>query len=69
MLSGLVAQSCPTLCNFMDRSPPFSSVHGISQAGMAFFPSGDFSNPEVELTSPVSPALQVASLPAELACA
>ena len=53
----------------MDRSPPVSSVHGISQAGMAFFPSGDFSNPEVELTSPVSPALQVASLPAELACA
>ena len=26
-----VAQSCPTLCNFMDCSPPGSSVHGISQ--------------------------------------
>jgi len=36
----------------MDRSPPVSSVHGISQAGMAFFPSGDFSNTEVELASP-----------------
>ena len=28
----LVAQSCPTLCNVMDRSPPGSSVHGILQA-------------------------------------
>jgi len=27
-----VAQSCPTLCNPMDCSPPGSSVHGISQA-------------------------------------
>ena len=28
----LVAQSCPTLCNPMDYSPPGSSVHGILQA-------------------------------------
>ena len=28
----LVAQSCPTLCNPMDCSPPASSVHGILQA-------------------------------------
>ena len=28
----LVAQSCPTICNPMDRSPPRSCVHGISQA-------------------------------------
>ena len=27
-----VAQSCPTLCNPMDCSPPASSVHGILQA-------------------------------------
>ena len=27
-----VAQSCPTLCDPMDCSPPSSSVHGISQA-------------------------------------
>ena len=27
-----VAQSCPTLCNPMDCSPPASSVHGIFQA-------------------------------------
>ena len=26
------AQSCPTLCDFMDYSPPGSSVHGIFQA-------------------------------------
>ena len=28
-LKALVAQSCPTLCNSMDCSPPGSSVHGI----------------------------------------
>ena len=28
----LVAQSCLTLCDTMDRSPPGSSVHGILQA-------------------------------------
>ena len=28
----LVAQSCPTLCDPMDCSPPGSSVYGISQA-------------------------------------
>ena len=29
----LVTQSCPTLCDPMDCSPPGSSVHGIFQAG------------------------------------
>ena len=29
---GLVAQSCPTLCNPVDCSLPGSSVHGVSQA-------------------------------------
>ena len=29
-----VAQSCPTLCNPIDCSPPGSSVHGIFQAGI-----------------------------------
>ena len=28
----LVVQSCPTLCDPMDFSPPGSTVHGISQA-------------------------------------
>ena len=27
----MCAQSCPTLCNPMECSPPVSSVHGISQ--------------------------------------
>ena len=31
-LFSLVAQSCPTLCDPMDSSPPGSSVHGISLA-------------------------------------
>ena len=30
----LVTQSCPTLCDPMDCSPPGSSVHGIHQAGI-----------------------------------
>ena len=29
-----VAQSCPTLCDPVDCSPPGSSVHGILQAGI-----------------------------------
>ena len=29
---GLVAKSCPTLCDPMDYSPPGSSVRGIFQA-------------------------------------
>ena len=27
-------QSCPTLCDPMDCSPPGSSIHGVSQAGV-----------------------------------
>ena len=30
----LVAQSCPTLCNPLDCTPPVSSVHGILQVRM-----------------------------------
>ena len=30
----LVTKLCLTLCNHMDSSPPGSSVHGISQAGI-----------------------------------
>ena len=30
----LAAQSCPTLCDPVDCSPPDSSVHGISQTGI-----------------------------------
>ena len=44
-----VAQSCPTLCDPMDHSPPGSSVHGILQARrlewVAIFTSRGFSQP------------------------
>ena len=62
----LVAQSCPTLYNSMDCSPPGSSVHGILQArywsGLPFPFPGDLPNPRIELRSP---ALQADSLPSE----
>ena len=54
-------QSCLTLCNPMDRSPPDSSVHGILQArilewgAMPF--SGDLPNPGMEPRSLMSPSL------------
>ena len=54
----LVTQSCPTLCNPMNCSPPGFSVHGISQARIlewVAIPSpGDLFNPRSE---PVSLAL------------
>ena len=33
-LKVLVTQLCPILCNPMNRSPPGSSVHGISRASI-----------------------------------
>ena len=55
------AQSCPTLCNPMDCSPPGSSVHGIFQARIlewvAISYSRGFSDPWMEPTSLVSPPL------------
>ena len=59
-------QSCPTLCNPMDCSPPGSSVHGLLQArilewvAMPF--SKDLLNPGIE---PRSPALQADSFQSE----
>ena len=62
-----VTQSCLTLCDPMDCSPPGSSVHGISQARIlewvAFPFSRGSSQPGIE---PGSPALQADSLPTEL---
>ena len=58
----LCAQSCPTLCNTMDCSPPGSSVHGISQTileWVAISFSRELPDPGVE---PASPAWQVDSL-------
>ena len=61
----LVTQSCPTLCNPMDCSPPGSCVHGDSPGkdtgvGCHALLQGDLPHAEIE---PRSPALQVDSLP------
>ena len=51
----LLSQSCPTLCNPMDCSPPGSSVHGISRQeywnGLAFPPPRDLPDTSMELVS------------------
>ena len=39
----LVAQSCPTLCDPMDRSPPGSSIYGILQARISAWVAISFS--------------------------
>ena len=57
----LVTQSCLTLCDPTDCSPPDSSVHGILQArilGWVAMPSsGDLANPEIQPRSLTVPAL------------
>ena len=62
----LVTQSCLTLCDPTDCSPPASSVHGILQARIlewvAIPPPGDLPNPGIECKSPT---LEVDSLPSE----
>ena len=60
-------QSCPTLCNSIDYSPPGSSVHEGSPGknttvGCHALLQGDLPKPRIE---PRSPALQVDSLPSE----
>ena len=49
----LVAQSCPTLCDPTDYSPPGSSVHGILQqeywSGLPLSSPGDLPDPGVKL--------------------
>ena len=60
-------QSCLTLCNPMDCSPPGSSVHGILQARILEWVTVLFSrrsSPPRDQTR--SPTLQADSLPAEL---
>ena len=61
----VLSQSCPTLCNPMDCSPPGSSVHGDSPwqeywSGLPRSTPGYLPNPGIE---PKSPASQVDSLP------
>ena len=57
-------QSCPTLCDPIDGSPPGSPIPGILQARIlewvAMSPPGDLPDPGIEL---ISPALQANSLP------
>ena len=55
----LVAQSCPTLWDPIDCSPPGSSVHGVLQAveWLPCPPPGDLPNPGFKPVSPATPAL------------
>ena len=68
-----VTQSCPTLCNPMDCSPPGSSVHGDSpgnNTGLLFPTPGDLPNPGIKTASLMSPywaslvAQSITNLPA-----
>ena len=61
-------QSCLTLFDAMDCSPPGSSVHGILQARILTGSPlpGDLPHPGIEPVSLVSRALQANSLPTEL---
>ena len=61
----LVAQSCPTLCDPMDSSPPGSSVYGIIQARIlewVAMPSSRESSQPRNRTQVRSPTFQVDSL-------
>ena len=61
-----VTQSCQTLCDPVDCSPPGSSIHGILQeeywSGLSFCSSGDLPDPVMEAGSP---ALLADALPSE----
>ena len=62
----VVTQSCPTLCDPMDCSPPGSSIHGILQAEIlwwAAIPLCKESSQTRDRTQ--SPVLQADSLPSE----
>ena len=50
-------QSCLVFCYPMDHSPPGSSVHGIFQARILEWLSGDLPDPGIEPASLASPAL------------
>ena len=68
LCADVCAQSCPTLCDPMDCSPPGSSIHGIFPLSMGIFqarileglpfpPLGDLSDIGIERSSLVSPAV------------
>ena len=56
-----VTQSCPTLCDAMDCSPPGSLSVGFSRqeywSGLPFPPPGDLSNPGIKPVFLMFPAL------------
>ena len=61
-----VSQSCPTLCDPMDGSPPGSSIHGIFQArvlewGAIAFSEGALRNLEITLHLPAAGGNRTAS--------
>ena len=59
--SVLVAQSCPSLYDPIDCSPPWDLSMGLSWqehwSGLPFPPPGALSKPEIEPESPAAPAL------------
>ena len=59
----LAAQSCPTLCDPVDCSPPGSSVYGILQARILEWVAIPFSRGSSQPRNKASPALQADSLP------
>jgi len=69
MCAYVVAQSHPTVCDPLDCGPPVSSVLGILQGRMLEWfscsPPGHRPDSGIKPKSPVSPVLQVDSLPAE----
>ena len=61
-----VAQSCPTLCDPMDCSPPGSSLHGILQARVLEWVAISFSRESSDAgIKPGSPAFQADALTSE----
>ena len=61
-LHAKLLQSCPSLCNRMDCSPPGSSVRGDSPgqeywSGLPCPPPGDLPDPGIQLASLMFPAL------------
>ena len=69
LLSVLVAQSCPTLCDprTVAHQGPLSMEFSRQEywSGLPFPPPGDLPNPGIKPVSPGSLALQVDSLPTE----
>ena len=59
----LATQSCPTLCDLMDCSPPGSSIYGILQSRILDWVAFPFSRgPSRTRCEPWSPTLQAYSL-------